>query len=334
MTYATARSTGVPAAPTAGGGGWADLAWLIWRQHRGLVIVSTVLALACSAVLLTTTVVLDDYDACRAATDTCYALHGTVIDRANLQVELLAVLPALVAAFWGAPLVTREYEQGTLALAWGQDVSPARWLLRKAALLGAVATGLALVVGLCARPLTDAVLRVKPASGFDRAYFEAGEPMIAAYTVLALAAGIAAGTLLRRTLPAIAAGLAGFAAIRLGLALFARPHYLPPSHVTAPLTSNGPTVGRNALLLVNDQYGTAAGSVRAVPGACSRVASNLEDFYRCLRGHGITNRISVFQPASRLPWFQIIEAGLCLIVAAALLGFALHRVRRHHYNRS
>jgi len=30
--------------------------------------------------------------------------------------------------FWGAPLVARELESGTIAFTWMQSVSPSRWL--------------------------------------------------------------------------------------------------------------------------------------------------------------------------------------------------------------
>jgi hypothetical protein len=47
-----------------------------------------------------------------------------------------------------------------------------------------------------------------------------------AYSVFAMALGIAAGALLRRTLPAIAVTLAGFIAVRALIALLLRPHYM------------------------------------------------------------------------------------------------------------
>ena len=40
-------------------------------------------------------------------------------------------MPALIGAFWGAPLITREFEAGTFRLAWNQSVTRARWLAIK-----------------------------------------------------------------------------------------------------------------------------------------------------------------------------------------------------------
>ena len=47
-----------------------------------------------------------------------------------------------------------------------------------------------------------------------------------AYALFAMALGIAAGALLRRTLPAMAVTLAGFIAVRAVIALWLRPHYM------------------------------------------------------------------------------------------------------------
>ena len=45
----------------------------------------------------------------------------------------MAVVPAVVGAFWGAPLVARELEAGTHRLAWNQAVTRTRWLTTKLA---------------------------------------------------------------------------------------------------------------------------------------------------------------------------------------------------------
>src|SRR5215472_9460849 len=44
---------------------------------------------------------------------------------------LLAVLPLLAGLFFGAPLIAREAESGTMQLAWTQSVSRRRWLTVK-----------------------------------------------------------------------------------------------------------------------------------------------------------------------------------------------------------
>ena len=59
-----------------------------------------------------------------------------------------------------------------------------------------------------------------------------------AYAVFGVALGIAAGALLRRTLPAIAVTLAGFIGVRVLVAQFFRAHYLTPVTTYYSLTSS------------------------------------------------------------------------------------------------
>ena len=67
------------------------------------------------------------------------------------------------------------------------------------------------------------------------------------YAIFAMALGICAGTLLRRTLPAMAVTLAGFAGVRVLIALWLRLHYMTPVTVyyklTAPFTPAGSYLG-------------------------------------------------------------------------------------------
>src|SRR4029077_3506945 len=63
--------------------------------------------------------------------------------------------------FWGAPLIARELETGTSALAWNQSVTRTRWLAVKLALIGlaaiAVTEGLSLMQAWWAAPIGRAV---------------------------------------------------------------------------------------------------------------------------------------------------------------------------------
>ena len=48
-------------------------------------------------------------------------------------IVVLAVAPAIIGVFWGAPLVARELEAGTHRLAWTQSVTRTRWLATSSA---------------------------------------------------------------------------------------------------------------------------------------------------------------------------------------------------------
>ena len=48
----------------------------------------------------------------------------------------LQLLPALIGAFAGAPILAREMETGTFRYAWTQGFGRTRWIIAKLALVG------------------------------------------------------------------------------------------------------------------------------------------------------------------------------------------------------
>jgi ABC-type transport system involved in multi-copper enzyme maturation permease subunit len=140
---------------------------------------------------------------------------------------LVTIVPALVGAFWGAPLVAREIEAGTLPLVWTQSVTRTRWLLFKLGVLGlasAITAGLlSLVVTRWARPLDSAGAAL---------YATFGERDIApvGYALFAFALGVIVGLVVRRTVPAMALTLFVFVAVRVCVTYGLRPRILAPEH--------------------------------------------------------------------------------------------------------
>jgi ABC-type transport system involved in multi-copper enzyme maturation permease subunit len=53
-----------------------------------------------------------------------------------LSTGIILLAPAVIGLFWGAPLIARELETGTAALAWNQSVTRTRWLALALALAG------------------------------------------------------------------------------------------------------------------------------------------------------------------------------------------------------
>jgi hypothetical protein len=160
---------------------------------------------------------------------------------------VLLVTPALIGAFWGAPLVARELETGTFRLAWTQGVTRQRWLAVKIILIGlaglAVAGLLSLILTWWFSPIDRVQLnQLAPAMFGVRGITPIG------YTAFAFALGVAAGTVIRRTLPAMAATVIVFAGVRLAFSYWVRDYLITPLRVTAPLVmpvgdGPGPTPG-------------------------------------------------------------------------------------------
>ncbi|MFI7638434.1 hypothetical protein [Nonomuraea sp. NPDC049400] len=125
--------------------------WLTWRQHRMQVLLTTALLAVLGVVLLISALGAAKFAAqnapaadCVADTPACSAYLAEMNDRMRSVGELLSWLPllapAMIGAFWGAPLLAREFEQGTHQLTWTQSVTRRRWLAAKIVGLGAAVT--------------------------------------------------------------------------------------------------------------------------------------------------------------------------------------------------
>jgi len=144
----------------------------------------------------------------------------------------------------------------------------------------------------------------------------------------------AAGTLLRRTVAAMFATLAGYAGVTLGIVLYARQHLLPPLTATwNPYTSSGPTPASNQDWILYSGYLDAAGkqidSV-TVYSACAP-SGNMgmrpdSAFNACVHAHGWLSTL-VWQPASRFWAFQGVESAIFVALALGLLALALWWMR-------
>ena len=66
-----------------------------------------------------------------AARDVFDHLTGTDTALFYAGIAVLAVVPPLIGAFWGAPVVARELETGTYRLVWNQSVTRSTWLAAK-----------------------------------------------------------------------------------------------------------------------------------------------------------------------------------------------------------
>ena len=136
---------------------------------------------------------------------------------------------AIAAVLVGAPLLAYEFEARTTDFAWAQSVTRKRWLLVKIGwtLLAAAAWGgaIASLVTWWSGP-RNALLQ----NAFQPTTFDLQGLVPVGYAVFATMLGIAAGALLRRTLPAIAVTLGGFIGLRLLIGVRGFATYQPASH--------------------------------------------------------------------------------------------------------
>jgi ABC-type transport system involved in multi-copper enzyme maturation permease subunit len=219
-------------------------AWIQFRTQAAvtagaLTVVAVVLALTGPGLVHvydTTVVSCAARHDCPAATASFTGTDGPL----QVLVDFLVlIVPLLVGLFWGAPLVSREFEAGTFRLAWTQGVTRTRWLAVKLG-LGAVAS--AAVAGLLSLMVSwwSSRLDQVNADPFDFLRFGIRDLVPIGYAVFAFALGLTAGLLFRRMLPAMLVALAGFVAAREVVAAWVRPYLFTPLHLSLPITTVTP----------------------------------------------------------------------------------------------
>jgi hypothetical protein len=343
------------------------MTWLTWRQFR-VQVSAAVAALAAFAILLAATgphlaslYAASGITGCRPAS--CGYLAGDFLQQVYgagtywglylLGVMLILLAPAVIGLFWGAPLIARELETGTSALAWNQSVTRTRWLAVKLTVCGlaamAVTEGLSLMQAWWAAPIGRAVGHLgsthlamgqfNPAMGrFSSLVFATHGITPLGYAAFGFALGVTAGALIRRTVPAMAVTLVIFAAIQIATPLWIRPHLLPARHTVVSVTSLDSLRPENlpgepgAWLLSSETVNAAGQPVYAAPAACppplAAKGNNGEGAYLdCLASHGIREAFS-YQPASRYWVLQWTETAIYLALALALAGYCFRRLNR------
>ena len=345
--------------------------WLVWHQHRKQALFALVGLAVLAAFVIPTGMQmrrafersgLDDCLPTAARVEFVHQGLGPNADQANDRVRacqdragefagrygslgaagiLLWFLPLFAGLFWGAPLVAREVEHGTHRLVWTQGVCRRRWALVKFGLVGAgvvlAAACYALLVTWWRAPLDQAT-----GQRFLWPLFDLVGLVLVGYALFAVALGVFAGALTRKTLPAMAITLAGFLATRLPVGLLARPRFLAPLERTFPVAG---TAAPNQLtgdwILgagVYDAQGTlrTGGTSGATFGdSAQAVCGTPPDappdplLEQCLANYGPdAYNLELFHPADRYWLFQGIETAIFVALAALLLLAAVYWVWR------
>jgi len=330
--------------------------WLTWRQLRVQAATVVVAVTAVAVVLAVTGPRLAEL--ARAGVDDVFdKLTSSDISLYWAGLVVVAVVPALVAAFWGAPMVARELEAGTHRLVWNQSITRTRWLTTKLAvttLVAALAVGaLTLAVTWWSEPLDGVVSRrrgglpelLTPVS------FAMRGVVPVAYTVFGVVLGAVLGAVLRRSLPAMAVTLALYAAVQVAVPLWVRPHLVTPTSATFAIgapTLDGisaddrghpesitvHTADRADWVLSNETLGSD-GRPTSLPAwltdcfaaAPDRLtgpveASPIDPCLDRLASEGYTQRV-VYQPGNNFWPIQWAETALYLLASAMLAGLCV-----------
>jgi ABC-type transport system involved in multi-copper enzyme maturation permease subunit len=283
----------------------------------------------------------------------------------NGGIAVLAVAPALIGIFWGAPLVARELETGTHRLAWSQSVTRGRWLATKlgfSVLAAAVAVGiLTTAITWWAHPIDGAhgsqdgseTARMMPISFAMRGVVPVG------YAVFALLLGTLIGLVVRRSVPAMALTMATYVLVQIAVPLWVRPHLVPPTTTTMVIsqsTLDGITADGSGPFkitthtdpgdwILTDQTVDSHGHAAALPswfsaclpeppgggpsGATAAVHAKPGTLNACftrLTNEGYRQRV-VYQPHNHFWRLQWAEIGLYLAASAILTALSFRWTR-------
>ena len=313
--------------------------WLTWRQHRGQAVFAAAGLAILAVILLASGQEMFDsltelgLNACGSLSnslDRCDNAAGAFSERFGLLLAvatLLLLLPLLLGLFFGAPLVARELEAGTHRLVWTQGVTRRRWFVVKAGLVLAATTAF---MGAYSALVYWWYTPFSRAGSSRFAYLEFDIQGFApiGYAIFAVALGIAAGTLWRKVLTAMAVTLAGLVAARVTVAIV-RPYFLPIQERRIPVFSDT-FPGR----LRDDEWSLSTGIYNSdgvffadsfewcgPPGQTDPVG--------VCAGYDVgTFNLQTFHPASEFWTFQLIETGIFMAAAALLLLLALRHLRR------
>lgn len=329
-------------------------AWLVWRQHRS--------AFWIGAVLLTVFAVFvavqrADMLAYIEAHDLAGCVYGSP-ERRCAEVNafrsrfyntihytglLISFVPLIIGVFLGAPLLSREMENGTHLLSLSQSVSRTRWTAFKfgvPALVTLIGTGV--LSGLYSWWWKPAGTLLWGMYWYQSPPFNNIGVVPVAMTLLALVTGAAIGMVTRRTVAAMvvtcAVGVAGWAGLG-----FLRPLLWPAEEATAQQVT-ADFYGSSAPLglytphawpmdmpskdytswNVDSGYLTSSGD-KFTSTACGDFT---DASAACLKAHDVVGVWVQYHPASHFWPMQWVMAALLLTATAAVTAFGFWWARR------
>jgi hypothetical protein len=352
------------------------LPWVTWRQHR-LALSGALAVLGAIGVFLIVHGRAMHHAYSQLGLRTCGDIFSSAC-RVQLDIfqqryrgvenalpQLVMLLPGLLGVFLGAPLVARELESGTYRFAWTQGRSRVRWIVAKLVILATVLTVLTLGFSLLFTwwfgPWASIIGRISPGGAY-----EVSGLVFAARTLFAFMFGALAGTLIRRTVPAMAATAAAWLAVFLPSVIWLRRLIEKPVTLLAG-GGSGRTPLSIALSNGNVSVGTSAprtawqisrwtqdavghhltstqtfallqqanvslprpfdGVARAGQAAASDSGLSPEAFTNWLSQHGYRLGVS-YQPDGRFWHFQGVEAAAYVVLALLCAAATIWWIRR------
>jgi hypothetical protein len=327
---------------------WTRLAYVTWRQHRAALTGAAAFLGVISLYLLLMGLAINNAYAkvagCHPASSrACQQLAhdftaqywgggGTgALSAGGAQTvsSLMLVVPVMLGAFLGAPVLARELESGTFRFAWTQGCGRGRWAVSKLALLAVAVTAVTLAFTQLFTWYYHPFLVDGQVSRLLPLAFGLLGVVFAAWTLAAFAIAVFFGALIRRTVPAMAATLATWTFLAIGTAVGLRQHYQAPLRTTAFNPPSGAWILSNYATGPNGQVlnqGALNQLMQQAPASVQN-SPNPNAMQNWLTQQHYTQWTS-YEPAGRFWHFQLIEGGWLLALSVVLLAAAIWLVRR------
>jgi hypothetical protein len=302
---------------------WRQLAWVSWRQNRTAAIGTAAFLGAVAVYLLIMGLRIRggyaNVSGCSLQagriSQTCgiaLTLFGSYHVDGEATAAVMLAVPMLAGVFAGAPILARELDSGTFRFAWTQGAGRIRptvaRLVLPAVTLTAAAAAVSQLFGWFYYPFF-----ATGDSAFDPQYFSLTGIAFAAWTLAAFAIGVLAGALIRKVVPAIAAGMATWAGLLLATVLYLREHY------QAPLTVRGQGPPGASPWVINQWWTGPNGGAITNENQIIALINHPRPGYA---------QWATYQPGARYWDFQFIESGWLLVLSLLLIAATIWLIRR------
>jgi ABC-type transport system involved in multi-copper enzyme maturation permease subunit len=279
--------------------------WLTWRVERSALLSAAALVVVFALVAL------------------FLNAHNTSdISTARTLLELgPPAFATMVAVFWGAPTIAREYEQRTYKVVWSRERPATRWLAVRVGHLLAPLVVLTVGVNLAANLLQVKLLSTLPTTPavgpFD---YDLWLPLQLLTVIAGFGLGVLIGGLVRNSLLAMGITLVCYVVLRFVLAVIVRPHLLPSVRL---IDTEAPPGAMTAGVGYLDQ----AGNVLPVQDLQSNCLTASTQYKECM-ARGIAHGYLNIHPADQIPQLRLVELGIYVVLAVVTFAAAWLVLRR------
>jgi len=324
--------------------------WLTWRQYRVEAFIGAFMLVLLSVWLIFDGLVQRGVSSILDGGTICLASCSSPRVELELFGEGIALnvipfwLPLLIAVFIGVPLVARECESRGNYLAWTQSITRTRWLAVKLSWVGGI-TLLAFLVICAFNTWSSAPEQARAMGTAYHTYLSWGLYDYTGFVPIGLACfglmlGVALGTMLRRTLPAMALTLLLFLLFNQMMHVV-YPYLIPPQSQVFPATF-GANLERGSLELYDRYVDSQGRETQGFNGYCvsplvgNQCGSELQALMaycgsravdQCVQDHHLRLE-AIYQPPERFWLLQAAETGLLLALAAVLVPFTFWWLRK------